>query len=825
MSILYTLGWKTRVYFPVLLLFSLLTFATRLDGQTYREGYLDGSMYLKVQQSMPIELPTFTHSEVPQMDAFFAGLEVLCRKHQVTSLVKFGILEDPVLKKYFRINFKDIAGTGQFMEELQALPYLEIVELKPLDRIVTTVNDMNLISNLGWQTSFNPSSYHLDLVNATDAWDYTTGSSNIKIAVVDDACRRTHQDLVNNIAVNTGEIAGNNIDDDGNGYKDDVLGYDVADNDGNVLPPSNANNSRFTHGTHTNGIAGASTNNGIGTASLGYNCKLVPVKCTPDTASNSDLIYAGYEGIQYAVKAGAKVISLSWGSGQTATANNSAVAAAIAAGIVVVGAAGNDGVSTAYYPANYPNVIAVGACDPNGSTYSGYSNYGTWIDVVAPGNLYSTLAGNPSNASYGVISGTSMACPMVASLCGLMLSYNPALTVAQLTKALKDGCTNLDAANPSKAGKMGAGLINAWTAIKNARPSRCVNDTLTTHFAGTASLYSTSNGEASGSDVLGSKAKAQRFTGYTGYNEVKALKLRFARVVNTSGSGTVNVQLWGMNTAGNLPGASLQSVSVSLSDIANDIANGKETVVTFANPVEVRGTFYGGVSLPTTAGDSAFLYLGSVTGSVPTNAFLQASNNAWSKLDVSFTGANSLNLAVFPVMTAPEITNNAVITPPPSTEATKSTVFTTPSDGDTYWWYFPGGTIRNGKSTSIVFLTTGQKQVVLQVIKNGCSYYDTLVVDVTPAVTAVDPTVNESNVVVYPNPATDHLTIQSGSKALEHVTIVLTDLAGREVLSVSSERLDAGATLNVPVTQFNAGVYLLQVRHTAGTQNLKWLKQ
>jgi len=291
------------------------------------------------------------------------------------------------------------------------------------------------------------------------------GVSSVKVAIVDDAIQTNHPDLQSVIWNNTDEIPGNAIDDDGNGYVDDVNGYDVADDDNNPSPPSNGLwqlLGLFTHGTHCAGIAGAATDNGIGIASIGAGISLVPVKST----SNSSLIPLALdkanEGVDYAVASGAKVISMSWGGPAQDSTLTNVIQAAVNAGRILVAAAGNDGNSTLSYPAALPGVICVGSSS-NNDLVSSFSQRGNMIDVMAPGDsIWSTLAGT---TEYGFQSGTSMACPMVAGLCGLMLSKNPNLSPAQIEACLKNTCDNIDAQNPSLIGQMGAGRINAFNAI------------------------------------------------------------------------------------------------------------------------------------------------------------------------------------------------------------------------------------------------------------------------------------------------------------------------------------------------------------------------
>lgn len=308
--------------------------------------------------------------------------------------------------------------------------------------------------------------WYLDDIQAFWGWDISLGSASIKVAIIDDACKVSHTDLSPIIWTNTGEIPANNLDDDSNGFIDDVNGWDASDEDGNPEPIDSLGLWEFlgvfTHGTHCAGIAGAATNNAYGICSVGSGISIIPVKAIPDNTLFPGGIENGIEGLDYAITAGADVISLSWGSTSVDSTLAYAIAAAIASDIIVVSAAGNDGTNTAFYPAAFPGVIAVGATTKN-DVKAGFSNFGSYIDIMAPGDsIWSTLAwSNP----FGYESGTSMACPMVAGLCALLLSHDSTLSAIQVESCIESGADNIDAVNPNYAGQLGAGRINVRGAL------------------------------------------------------------------------------------------------------------------------------------------------------------------------------------------------------------------------------------------------------------------------------------------------------------------------------------------------------------------------
>lgn len=322
----------------------------------------------------------------------------------------------------------------------------------PLNEIFYTPNDPSFATQ-----------WNLAKIDAANAWNISTGSNKVVVAVVDDAVLTTHQDLQANLWQNQAEIPNNGMDDDGNGFIDDRNGWDVADNDNNPSPPAaSATNSVFTHGTHCAGIVSASTDNNTGIASIGFKVQIMAVKTLSD-ATPGPYLTNPYAGVSYAIAAGAHVISMSWGGAGFSATNQLIYDLAYANNIVCIAAAGNSNVSTPMYPASYNHVISVAASNQSDQKAS-FSNYGSTIDVTAPGvDIYSTLAGSPS--SYGNMSGTSMACPLVAGLAGLMRSYNIGASVDFVESCLKNSADNIYPQNPSYSGQLGAGRINAYKAL------------------------------------------------------------------------------------------------------------------------------------------------------------------------------------------------------------------------------------------------------------------------------------------------------------------------------------------------------------------------
>ncbi|HIK27553.1 MAG: S8 family serine peptidase [Oscillatoriaceae bacterium SKW80] len=287
----------------------------------------------------------------------------------------------------------------------------------------------------------------LNAIAVSSAWNSGYTGSGVIVAVVDDGVTIEHPDLKSNIWLNTSERAGNGIDDDGNGFIDDVQGWDFADNDNNPSPVSIKN----SHGTHVAGTI-AALKNGTGTTGVAYNAQIMPVKVFPDDGKKfTEAVY--YEslanGIRYAAANGARVINISLGIDSLAPNSeivNSAIRDAVTAGACVVIAAGNTSQNTPEPPADLaisPGVIAVGAIDRNKKfgEFSSRSGSTRLNYVVAPGvDVPSTIPPR----SYDSQTGTSMAAPHVAGVAALILSANPLLTAAEVVDILTG------TANPSE---------------------------------------------------------------------------------------------------------------------------------------------------------------------------------------------------------------------------------------------------------------------------------------------------------------------------------------------------------------------------------------
>lgn len=299
-----------------------------------------------------------------------------------------------------------------------------------------------------------------------EAWNgfSTSTFSPMAIAIVDSGIDEIHPDLKNKIWNNSDEIAGNKIDDDGNGFVDDTWGWDFYYKD-------NKPHDKYGHGTHVSGIAAAETDNGKGISGVGFSnpIKIMPVQVLNNAGSGFTSDVA--KGIKYAADNGAKVINLSLGGSNSATLKD-AVDYASSTGALLVAAAGNNSGGAVIYPAAYDNVIAVSATDYNDSI-ADFSSIGPEVDVAAPGkNVFSTFPtykfyiGNVYGRAryYDVGSGTSMAAPQVAGLAGLLFAQVSTRTNSDVRSIIER--TADDKGTLGRDNYYGYGRINVNDALK-----------------------------------------------------------------------------------------------------------------------------------------------------------------------------------------------------------------------------------------------------------------------------------------------------------------------------------------------------------------------
>ena len=366
---------------------------------------------------------------------------------------------------------KDIIGIVMALSELNSVEYAT-------PNMMVKAIDIPTDPLYGEQDDLNPNSNRGPLINihAQEAWSKTQGSKEVLVGIIDTGIDYNHPDLADNIWTNPGETGPwmpqdpnstpcrdkscNGIDDDGNGYVDDVHGYNFV-SETNHDPKDD-----HYHGTHVAGTIGATANNQIGVAGINWHVSLVALKFLDSTGSGS--VADAVRAVEYATKMKIPITNNSWGGGGFDPTLNAAIAAAGKQGSLFVAAAGNNSSnndSTPSYPASYnlENVISVAAVDSTGELAS-FSNFGlSSVHLAAPGvNVLSTTPFSHDQRGYIRLSGTSMATPHVAGAAALLKALYPSANPLQLKSRLVYSATKLASLN----GKvMSGGLLNIEAAM------------------------------------------------------------------------------------------------------------------------------------------------------------------------------------------------------------------------------------------------------------------------------------------------------------------------------------------------------------------------
>ncbi|MGB4309498.1 MAG: S8 family serine peptidase [Candidatus Cloacimonadaceae bacterium] len=317
--------------------------------------------------------------------------------------------------------------------------------------------------------------YHY-VVSCPQAWNITTGSDQVLVAVVDSGMNLEHPDLMANIYINHGEIPDNGIDDDGNGYIDDWIGWDFVDAPelakialGDYLEQDNDPSDENFHGTHVAGIIGAVGNNGIGVCGVNWNVKLLAVRAGFRTTDSAGFLQDddAAAAIIYSADMGAQVINLSWGDDKYSPIIADACQYAYDKGAVIVASAGNVPLPFLSYPAKLGTTISVGAVNRN-RNLAGFSSFGPDLDLVAPGEEVLSTYMLESPNQYTRLSGTSMSAPYVSGAIALLLALNPGLSPQEVRSRLLDSCDDLG--TPGYDMYYGHGMLNVRKLLESTNP-------------------------------------------------------------------------------------------------------------------------------------------------------------------------------------------------------------------------------------------------------------------------------------------------------------------------------------------------------------------
>ena len=412
-----------------------------------------------------IRLTPEAAADVEQLHAN-APISILHAKHNVESLhLLFPYLArpslNPNLKRIYLLRFSPDAPLAALKAAYQQNPLVEAVEynyLRPTLADAVVPNDPKY-----------PEQWSLPLMKLPQAWAIEKGNRSVVIAIIDSGIDYRHDDLAPKVWINPDEIPENGLDDDGNGYIDDVYGWDFTDApniqaEGDYLEGDNEPIDESGHGTHVAGIAGAMPDNGIGIAGVAWECPLMAIRAGLSLGGSSRMQDDdSASAIVYAADNGASVINMSWGSERRSFVIQDAIDYAYAHGAVLVAAAGNSQKAAAIFPAAYRKVIAVASTEQNQQRFY-QSNFGASIDIGAPGNvILSTQIDN----RYRLLTGTSMASPHVAGVAALLLAKRPALTHEEVRHILINTADPVYQEDSDELDEkfVGTGTVNAERAL------------------------------------------------------------------------------------------------------------------------------------------------------------------------------------------------------------------------------------------------------------------------------------------------------------------------------------------------------------------------
>ena len=396
--------------------------------------------------------------------------------------------------RIYKAEFDPGTNLVQMLRTLNADPRVEYAEPNYIVSINLTPNDPRFADLWGMHNTGQTGGTVDEDIDAPEAWD-SANETDVVVGIIDTGVDYLHEDLADNMWVNPGEIPGNNIDDDGNGFIDDVHGWDFYGEDNDPMDDHG-------HGTHTAGTVGAVGDNGVGVVGVNWNAKIAALKFLNSVGSGNTT--DAIEAIQYATMMGMEITNNSWGGGGYSQALADAIAAADTAGHLFVAAAGNSSSnndSSPHYPSSYtnPNVVAVAATDHNANLAS-FSSYGlTSVDLGAPG--VSILSTVPTGAcslcdptGYAYLNGTSMATPHVAGAAALLMTAKPAFSHSQIKTLLMNSTDPLS----SLAGKtVSAGRLNLLNSLEvdTVPPAQVTDLASVTASASTVTLSFTAVGD------------------------------------------------------------------------------------------------------------------------------------------------------------------------------------------------------------------------------------------------------------------------------------------------------------------------------------------
>lgn len=442
--------------------FSLESGVTAADYVPNRIIFKLKSEYRAYSTNDRIQVPIFTRAlDALQMTSLRKSFPKTSAPEQATNSLGQKLAD---LSLIYEMDFTANASIEDAVNLILNTGIVEYAEPSYIYHILYNTNDPDTASQ-----------YYLTLLHARQAWDISKGDTTIKIGIVDTGTSFLHPDIVPDIAWNYADPI-DGIDNDNNGYVDDYRGWDFGGDNWNSLgdndPTWVGTVGGSDHGVLVGGTAAAATDNGINISSIGFKCRIFPVKVS---INYTPLIYRGYQGLVYAADMGCQIINLSWGGTLVSKMGTDAVRyASINKGALVVAAAGNTPNDINFYPASYPEVISIAGSQQNDAFWNSTSTFGTtysyFVDGCAPSKDIRTTT---THSGLYSATGTSLGAPIACAIAGLCKADNPSMSNAQIGQMLRMGADpNIYNLNPSSyAEKMGHGRSDALGALNYNGPA------------------------------------------------------------------------------------------------------------------------------------------------------------------------------------------------------------------------------------------------------------------------------------------------------------------------------------------------------------------
>ncbi|MCW9708695.1 S8/S53 family peptidase [Fodinibius salsisoli] len=498
-----------RILFGLL----LLTFwILPVFSNAQQANYVSNKLLIKYETSQRLKLQSNSKAEVERFlrSAGAQNIKPLFDLTQRQQLRQKRSTRAQALLQIHEIIFSRDIDPLRLAAKVERMPGIAYAEPKYMRKLHLTPNDSTLEK-------------FIDFHNFPEAWDLTTGNPEVTIAVVDGGVGYTHPELDDKLWINQDEVPAtlrsqvdqdgdgtttsteirqylqqngedydgdgninlddalhpgspfiNQIDDDQNGFSDDLFGWDfwASGSGGQVTTDNNPIHDGIDHGTHVAGIAAAETNNNAGIAGSGFDSRYMAIKAG-GTQADPRSIGFGFEGILYAVEQGADIINCSWGGNGFSQVEQDIINYATEQGAVIISSAGNEAASQLSYPAGYSNVLSVGSVDTNNGVAS-YSNYGYNLDILTTGSgILSTTYGK----SLTTKSGTSMAAPVVSGAAALLKAIHPNWSAERIAQQIRTSAVSIDNANTEiYTHKLGLGKLDAFEALNTNKPGLKVTD-------------------------------------------------------------------------------------------------------------------------------------------------------------------------------------------------------------------------------------------------------------------------------------------------------------------------------------------------------------